>query len=1292
MKHSFVKHSMFTLRWLVRAVFALTMFFSLLLLVLRYWLLPNIEQYRPHIAAAISQVAGQVISIESIDANWDGLHPYLQLHGVRLHDGRGIPVLILTELDGTLSWLSLLHGELRFRKIRIERPTLIIRRDAEGVIHIAGGAFEQAEAGNSFFDWLLRQRQLIVHSADIHWLDELRAAPMLNLKKVDLRMHNKDGRHRFGLRATPPDEVAAPVDIRGDFTGALVNTLGQWRGRLFAQLNHVDLAALQTWISFPEELEFDRGSGAFRAWIGWEDQSVAYWTADVNLHQARMHRAKDLPKLELEHLRGRVGWKGSDGTKQQGNVWFARQLSVAIENELFTKPVNILWRRQELQGIAHGENKLWLDDLDLSMVASLVSYLPIDSSLRKQLGQFSELSPKGVIEHAQVYWHGDWAKPLSFSVEGRFHDLTINDFGKVSSVSGMSGSVDVTERGGTLSLDSAEVSMELSEAFDEPLEFDRLFAQINWKISSGQDKTLFEFNRIAFANRHMSGMIHGRYQDASDQADTIDLSGELATADVNYIKRYMASLIDQEAAQNWLGKTIVAGRLDEAKFHIHGDVDKLFSDQRNTLALKLQTKIIDTTVNLPEGWPGMTDMQAALTFQDNQLEMMVSRAKMAGIVLKNGRLQMANLHAPDSVLYLTGEAEGATQKIINLLEKSPLYPYAADFSRQGHVDGNGKLQLKLAMPISAKRDNDRGIELTGHYQFIDNKIDLGHGLPALSKINGLLAFTQSSWAIEKMNGQMMGGPLTMSSTALPDGSMRIEASGRADFDRLYSSKSEQATGTLQLWTQFMQGATDWSAVLDIGEKGIDVMVESTLAGAASSLPEPFSKSAEETIPLRFVKKSVDSEHEVLRFRYGEVVTAEIQRVREGNSGYSPVRGVLSFGTAPVELPASAVTLAHGTISVLEWDRWKELFERHDEIAALSGQSGRGIKAALLTDRIDFNLHIGRLDFLGSRFNEFVLDASKQGGIWRTSVASKEVTGDINWDAGRKKAYARLKKLVMPEAIPESDLAAEKKNQPRDWPVMDLHADKFLAGEKLLGKLELLAHQQKDGWHIDKLQIMHADSSLLVQGVWQNRIAPFQMQAEVKLQARSIGKFLTRLGYPGRIARGKGKLEGSLAWIGKPFSIDFPSLSGDLQVTAQRGQFTKFKPGVSKLLGIFDLKSLPRRLTLDFYDVFSQGFGFDDILGDVRITRGVAVTDELQIAGSAAYLAVSGEIDLVEETQALLVKMFPSLGLATPVAGIASMIASQSLKDPFDRVLFNEYAITGTWAEPIVVKSQSSQKN
>ena len=56
------------------------------------------------------------------------------------------------------------------------------------------------------------------------------------------------------------------------------------------------------------------------------------------------------------------------------------------------------------------------------------------------------------------------------------------------------------------------------------------------------------------------------------------------------------------------------------------------------------------------------------------------------------------------------------------------------------------------------------------------------------------------------------------------------------------------------------------------------------------------------------------------------------------------------------------------------------------------------------------------------------------------------------------------------------------------------------------------------------------------------------------------------------------------------------------------------PGIAKLLGVLSLQSLPRRLTLDFRDIFQQGFAFDGIDGDVKIGQGQATTRNLRMRG------------------------------------------------------------------------------
>ena len=59
------------------------------------------------------------------------------------------------------------------------------------------------------------------------------------------------------------------------------------------------------------------------------------------------------------------------------------------------------------------------------------------------------------------------------------------------------------------------------------------------------------------------------------------------------------------------------------------------------------------------------------------------------------------------------------------------------------------------------------------------------------------------------------------------------------------------------------------------------------------------------------------------------------------------------------------------------------------------------------------------------------------------------------------------------------------------------------------------------------------------------------------------------------------------------------------------------------------------------------------------------------------------MDLTAKTQRLHIEVTPSFGLVTPVVGMASVIARPALKNPPDTP--NEYDITGTWADPVVVK-------
>jgi hypothetical protein len=149
---------------------------------------------------------------------------------------------------------------------------------------------------------------------------------------------------------------------------------------------------------------------------------------------------------------------------------------------------------------------------------------------------------------------------------------------------------------------------------------------------------------------------------------------------------------------------------------------------------------------------------------------------------------------------------------------------------------------------------------------------------------------------------------------------------------------------------------------------------------------------------------------------------------------------------------------------------------------------------------------------------------------------------------------------------------------------------------------------------------------------------------------------------------------------------------------ERGQFLKTEPGVARLLGVLTLQSLPRRLMLDISDVFSEGFLFDFVRGDVAIQQGIASTNNLQMKGVSAAVLMEGRADLKNETQDLKVVIVPEINAGTaslvysainPLVGLTTFLAQYVLRKPLMKSNTQELLVQGTWKDPKVTKKDGS---
>jgi uncharacterized protein YhdP len=415
----------------------------------------------------------------------------------------------------------------------------------------------------------------------------------------------------------------------------------------------------------------------------------------------------------------------------------------------------------------------------------------------------------------------------------------------------------------------------------------------------------------------------------------------------------------------------------------------------------------------------------------------------------------------------------------------------------------------------------------------------------------------------------------------------------------------------------------------------------------------------------------------------------MQLVRRLDNSPVITRGVVAMGDISPRMPDRGLLFAVDLprIDVNAWRKlWSTQAKGDDQDAPLLPTL-----PALL-----FDLRTTELAVHDRSFHDVRINGSHPEGATSTrfDLKSRELAGNFEWDgAGSGKLTGRIGQFAIPEAAATPAALQAKATEVMDsFPALDITIDQLSFKDRPLGTVRIAAENKEDYWST-RVDMKNDDGALESTGRW--RLSPTQpdTSVEFKLSARSIEKLMARFGYPDTVRRGSANLSGNLSWNGSPFTIAYPTLSGSLKLDAAGGQFVKLEPGVGRLLGVLSLQSLPRRITLDFRDVFSEGFAFDSIAGQFAVTRGILDTRDLQIQGPSAKVLMNGAVDLAAETQNLKVRVQPAVGdsiaigamIANPIAGAVVWAAQKILKDPIDQAFAFEYAVTGSWADPKVEK-------
>jgi uncharacterized protein YhdP len=1288
--------------------------FALLLLALRYAILPQIESYRGDVEQMISSAINRPVGIRKIEAHWAGLRPALYLEGFDIRDTQGRPALGFDQVEAELAWSSLWHFQLRLARLELNAPTLLLRRDRQGRFFAASlEVTPQPGDQADFTDWLLAQDRIIIRDASIAWQDELRGAPPLELKHLNFQLDNSSS-HRFGLTAEPPPQLAARIDIRGDFKGRDLDQLEAWKGDIYAELDYADLAVWRTWVDYPVALP--QGSGALRLWLGLANKQLISATADVRLADVRLQLRPDLPELDLIQLEGRLAGRRLDG----GFEAELKHLTLATRDGLSLQPTDLrlVWQGAAANRLPQGSANA--NGLDLDALARLAAYLPLDDALRARLARHA---PRGRVFDLKLDWRGpletpeNSGTPQTWSIKSRFEGLGLTALGPVPGISGVNGRIEGSEASGNLQFDGQRAAFVLPTVFAEPkLELEAFAANLDWK--SAADGLRVNLRKASFQNKDAAGEASGNWHALSEGPGELEIDARLTRGSGDSVWRYMPLAVGKNV-RDWLRVAIIGGKASDTTLKLRGDLRQFpFRGGKGGL-FEVRGKFREASLKYAGNWPEINDIEGELLFDGAHMLITGKSGRIFGVGLREVRAEIADIEQAEELLIVTGKAAGPTADFLRFIEASPVGARIDHFTEEMKAEGNGELDLKLKLPL--RQLPNSGVD--GSYRFDGNRLTVDDDLPPLAEVRGALHFSADHLEARGIRGTLLGSPLTADVKTAGDGSVQVNAAGEINIAALRRQFPYPVFDHLA-------GGAKWTGDMRVRKKSAEVKLTSNLIGLSSSLPEPFNKPATDALAFSFERKPAPEAAARTGAKNGAAAVARTPSARDTApalaGGMTPgaaqdmfdisigrvlrlqlvrrhdasppviTRGLLTVGDVSASMPERSLMVAVN-LPRINTEFWRSLRVKPDE--------GGDPKASVLPPlpAVQFEVRTADLTLLDKSFHDVRINGSRPEGASNThfDLKSRELTGNFEWNsAGGGKLSGRIAQYSIPESVAAPAVLQAKATEVIDRiPALDITVDQLSFKDRPLGTIRIAAENREGYWNT-KIDAKNDDGTLEATGRWRPSPTQPDTRVEFKLGAKSIEKLLARIGYPDAVRRGNANLSGDLSWKGSPFTVDYPTLGGSLKLDATGGQFNKLEPGVGRLLGVLSLQSLPRRITLDFRDVFSEGFAFDNIGGHFAVARGVMDTKDLQIQGPSAKVFMSGTVNLGTETQNLKVRVQPAVGeslavgamIANPIAGAVVWAAQKILRDPLDQAFAFEYAVTGSWADPKVEKlGQMPQK-
>ncbi|TAL85729.1 MAG: TIGR02099 family protein [Rhodanobacter sp.] len=1230
-----------------------------LLAALAQLLLPLLAQHPQWVAAQLSQQLKRPVSFASMEGRWTASGPVFVMHGVTVGavpPGKG-NALQIPEAELQLDFGGWLLPSRHLLNLHVQGLQLDLLHDASGKWHVNGlGLSGQSHA---------QPVSLGPLSVDL-WLEHLRIVvtdtgpgKQYTLLARQLRLSRHGSEIRFGgvLRR---EGVATALHMAGRFQED-----GR-SGRVWLGADGVDLKPLLDGMNM-EGYTADRGRGRLAVWLDWRKGQLTRCLLRLDLDKVGV-TAPDGATASVASLHGLAGlqltadgydvrWAGDDDGAMAAAV-----------HQPGTAKLEVGVAARELQ------------------LAPLLPWLALKPELAPGLAHWlGSGNPRGDLVRVGLRWSGNGGLQM---LDLAFRQLSIEPVGKLPGVSNLQGELRGDMEAVSLRLPAQATTLQFPQLFQQPLVLNRL--QGTMAFWRQDDDWHLGADPLDFDGAGYAGQVRGQVVlPAQGGAPFLDLYASLDHADVTSARLFWPIHAMSPGTIQWLDHALVSGTITQAQALVRGNLaDWPFRQHEGRF--EAQAVIHDLTFDYGKNWPRAEGVDAVARFVNNGMLVQASDGQALGVKIDKAVALIPDFG--DGLLDLNMRGSGRGGSLMRFIRKSPIGSHQADTLGKLTLGGRGTFNFHLIWPLKDRAD----VQLDGAAQLVDADLSAPDWKLHLGKLNGPMTFDLHGLNAGPLATRFRGEPATLKLTLAgansnPGTVLAAHLQGRYQLAELV-----QQYPALDWLGQAAKGRSDFDIGYMIFHRpgspvlGQMLSVDSSLNGMRLDFPAPLDKPATVSLPLHLTMALPVTGSE-LQLSLGQVLRGRLRLPTETGQ---PLAGSLAFGDQmPQTLPPRDLRI-RGHADRLDVTGWVQ------RAAAGGSGSGPGLES--------IDIGTGNALWFGRSLGAMKIRATPQADRIVFDVDGKAMVGNVQLPTRnlRKRGItARLQRLYWPQGAPAPhaaptspspstrvDSQASAGVDPAALPPLHLWIGDLRLGKSKLGEARLETWPTTDGMHIEQLRALSSSVQINASGDWNGNASNSRTHMRIGFAAKDLGAMLTAFGYRGLVDDGKTNDQLDATWPGPPSDLSLANMTGTLSIHVTDGHIPDVSSGVGRLLGLVSLTELPRRLTLDFGDVFGKGLAFDSITGKFQLADGNATTSNLSIKGPAANISISGRTGLRARDYDQQVRVVPHIGNSLPLVGAvvggpvgaAAGLAVQGLLGKgLNQAASARYRVTGTWDKPVM---------